>query len=743
MASLSGVRVGRILAAIGLVGVLGLVYPSAAGAELDEATARKLLAQLKSSDVKERAAAAAALARSKTPAAAERIKGLLADPDPTVRATAIRLLVYPLNDATAVEPIRKLLSDPESRVRAGALLALARLQKKAARDLVLKGLVDKDRSVRWAAGNALREVGPLDASHVPVLLECLAAGPGTPPRVSDTLAALGADVIAPALAYLRDGRFEKRYAGARAIYALMKKSAVPAESLKAAGPGLLALAGSKDPAASGLATRLLATVDPRSHEIYKARQGAGLLSEFNRTALLKRPALMESLGKFGDSRAVAPIAKTLDALLAMKARLVKPDSGRDREEVLIQRSLPGWINTGIEALGHIGGANATAMIRRYYKMGDSTMRAACIRALGQAGDRTAAAELRVVLGKSKSQDETLAAAEALALMGDMQSLERILEIAGAAGQRGYTIRRAFTGFFGPGRSVADVGARGKWRRQMPRIGAASVPLRDAIQFICEVIGANVVVNWRELAPLGIKADDVATLPSEGIPAAYALIVMITKGGGLDKIGFRLVNGTLYVTSTRHLARLPGLDQRAWQAMGNSARTALGKPVGIVAKATPLRTVLEQLASKSGVKIALAEEAKTKARLDPDARIDLVLMKLPLRDALLLAWLQGGATVNLAMSDQNGTLVVGQRASPSTAARPPDGPKTLPADPEAPTPTQRSESEKLAANKIKLADLYRQAGRLDKAKQVYQAIIKDYPNTQTAAIARKHLESMGQ
>ena len=710
-------------------------------AERDKAKAAtdaaKATEGLKDADPKKRVAAAVALALTKTPAAAERIKGLLADPDPTVRGRAAELLSYPLNDATAVEPLTKLLSDPEASVRARALLSLARLQKTAARELVLKGLLDKEQTVRWAAGNGLREVGPLDASHIPILLECMSKGVSTPPRVADTLGGLGADVIAPALAYLNSSQFDKRYAGARAISALFKKEAVSVESLRAAGPGLLVLARSKDVGANRLATDLLAKVDPGSHKIHEARKAAELLTQFNRTPLLERGRLMRALGVRGNSRAIAPIASTIDGLLAHSVSVVKAGQSIGRHYPVLHR---GYIASGIEALGNIGGPAAVVAIRRYLKMDDKTIRPACFRALGSAGDRTAMAELRPPLFKDKYEAETLAAAEALANLGDMQSLKRILEIAATTGRQGYRVRSAFAGFFGPATSPADQEARGKWRH-MVRMQFSNVPLRDVLQFISNVSGVIVVVNWRELASLGVNASDGVSPPSAEAHAGYALVAIFAKGSAVDKLGFRLINGVLYVTSAKHLARMPSLDQRAWNALAASTQAALMKPVKLTVKAIPFRLLFEYFAQQSGVKIALADGLKTKAGLDPDAKIDLALAKLPLRDVMLLVWIHGGATVNLAMCEQDGTIIVGQRTGRSTAVKPTGDPTTKPPVAKPSDPAQLSAAEKLAANKLKLADLYKQAGRLDKAKQTYQAIIKDYPRTQTAATAKGRLESM--
>jgi len=702
----------------------------------------------------------------RTPATAEKIKKLLVDPVMEVREMAAEVLGYPLKDVTAAGALRKLLSDPKPRVRGSALRALAIVSKGAARDVVLKGLVDREPVVRDSAGRGLRYVGPLDASHIPALMDALSM-PRVHFLVPSTLAKMGPAAVAPALAYLRDGKDEKRHAGARAINVLLSRGIVTAESLKAAGPGLVALAGSEHPGARLLAIDLLAKIDMdqrvtaiiaaldavsrsgvANHDIaiprsltpeQGARIDAALLSIFKRTPLLKRPVLLGAVGRRGNWRAIEPVVKTIEGF---RAYPIQPEESLTRADAARQRRLPTYIETGIETLGHIGGPKAVAAIKRYIKTDDKVMRAVCLRALGLTGEMSVAAELRDRLTREEYQDDAMAAAEGLALLGDMQSLKRILKMIGSASrQQSYAARKACVGFFGPVTTDADADARRRIGFSV-RAPFTNVPLRGAAKFIAGARTMNVVVNYRALAPLGIRAEYGVTPPVGENPAAYTFMVMLANHDTVDKLGFRWTNGVLYVTSAKHLARLPSLDKRAWDAMGASGQTALMKPVEIDAKIKPVSAVIMELARKSGVKIALADAATTEGGLDSDAKIDLVVKKLPLCDALLMAWLQGGATTHLAMVARNGTIILGPGTSGPVAVKPTGGTTTKRPAPKVPAPAAPSKNEKLAADKLKLGDLYKQVGRLDKARKIYQAIIKDYPETQTAQTAKKRLESMG-
>jgi len=83
-----------------------------------------------------------------------------------------------------------------------------------------------------------------------------------------------------------------------------------------------------------------------------------------------------------------------------------------------------------------------------------------------------------------------------------------------------------------------------------------------------------------------------------------------------------------------------------------------------------------------------------------------------------------------------------RTPASPTAKPARRPAKPPAKPKNLTTEQQAKIDKRIANKLKLADMYRQAGRADLAKKKYQEIISDHPGAKGAATARQRLESMG-
>lgn len=743
----------------------------------------------------------------------------LKDPDPAKRSAAVRLLGNSKNTGYA-EQIKELLADPQPNVRADALFSYAHLLKEAAREVVVQYLTDEDKIVRWAAGNGLLHVGALEAKHAPALLGNISVSKGTSSSstVSERLIALGADAVAPTLAYLKSEKFWEQYAGAVVAESLIDKAGIAAESFPGLGPVLLQLANSDQRAANSAAFRLLPKIDQGCYvtavlarldkpiesydppwkqlkdnlalldERNRERLASGILAKFRRLPVLRRPSLMPLVGKLGDRRAAGAVIETVEKLSALQAN---PGNMDPRERSF----LPGHIVVGImtlgeigspealpvikkhlskgdltkagssgdlaikagciNALGKIGGPEAVAIIKEYLINGFKHLKATCISALGMAGDATSAGLLRPMLD-DPSNGIRMAAAEALARMGDRQSLKRLLGMADGPDREAGALRMAFTGFFRGTKSAADERLRSRLNQRMARMDFKDINLTDVIQFCSEYRDVPIVANWNQLRALGVTETSKVSMTANNMSCTLVLLKSVAAQlAEPGKVAFRIVHGALYITSDAHSRSLPISDERAWQSLPAPLKKTLAMPVKIVAKGQPLRAVIEGIAHISGVTILLAEAPKLKAKLDPDAKVDLGLGKVPLRDALGLAWLQAGATTSLYQAITSGDLVI----TPPPSATPPKPPVPTPADPTTKTkpPTQPggpaspakepvvddSAAEKAATKLLSVADVFRESGLTSSAAKKYRAIIEKYPNTKAAEAAKGHLKAMGE
>lgn len=90
-------------------------------------------------------------------AAAERLSGMMLDPDAAVRDAAVFALVE-LGGPEAVEALAVPLQNPDPRVRQDAVLALTELESHASRALLHHALDDPDPDVRETARDALQDL---------------------------------------------------------------------------------------------------------------------------------------------------------------------------------------------------------------------------------------------------------------------------------------------------------------------------------------------------------------------------------------------------------------------------------------------------------------------------------------------------------------------------------------------------------------------------------------------------------
>jgi hypothetical protein len=70
------------------------------------------------------------------------------------------------------------------------------------------------------------------------------------------------------------------------------------------------------------------------------------------------------------------------------------------------------------------------------------------------------------------------------------------------------------------------------------------------------------------------------------------------------------------------------------------------------------------------------------------------------------------------------------------------PKAAPEPKDKPALTDADQAERTAAAKLKLAQSLLKDGKTDRAKQRFQEIVTQYPNTRAAEEAKKELEKLG-
>jgi hypothetical protein len=101
-------------------------------------------------------------------------------------------------------------------------------------------------------------------------------------------------------------------------------------------------------------------------------------------------------------------------------------------------------------------------------------------------------------------------------------------------------------------AAANRQARVALDRTIPAVTFANVTLRDAIDFLRDVSGANVHVNWKALEQAGVSADAMINVKLRQVPLRKVLNLVLSEAAGGTGLTWYLDEGVVEVT-TREIA----------------------------------------------------------------------------------------------------------------------------------------------------------------------------------------------
>jgi len=87
---------------------------------------------------------------------------------------------------------------------------------------------------------------------------------------------------------------------------------------------------------------------------------------------------------------------------------------------------------------------------------------------------------------------------------------------------------------------------------LPEVHFAGVGMNDAIDFLRDVSGANITVNWKALEESGINKDTPINIRLRSVTLRKALEMILSEAGGGDKLAYDLDQNVISIT-TRELA----------------------------------------------------------------------------------------------------------------------------------------------------------------------------------------------
>src|SRR5438128_9926561 len=95
-------------------------------------------------------------------------------------------------------------------------------------------------------------------------------------------------------------------------------------------------------------------------------------------------------------------------------------------------------------------------------------------------------------------------------------------------------------------------ARLALNRTLPQLNFAGVAFGDAIDFLRDVSGANIHVDWRALEAAGVGKDAVVNIRLRSVSMRKVLTLLLNEAGGGSLLTFYADQGVIEVT-TRELA----------------------------------------------------------------------------------------------------------------------------------------------------------------------------------------------
>jgi hypothetical protein len=93
--------------------------------------------------------------------------------------------------------------------------------------------------------------------------------------------------------------------------------------------------------------------------------------------------------------------------------------------------------------------------------------------------------------------------------------------------------------------------RTQLNQMLPEVQFSGVALGDAIDFLRDVSGANIVVNWKALEEAGVNKDSPINVRLRAVRFRKALDMVLNEAGGGDKLGYDVDQNVITIT-TREL-----------------------------------------------------------------------------------------------------------------------------------------------------------------------------------------------
>jgi hypothetical protein len=104
-------------------------------------------------------------------------------------------------------------------------------------------------------------------------------------------------------------------------------------------------------------------------------------------------------------------------------------------------------------------------------------------------------------------------------------------------------------FLGSFSATASADAtRSQLNQTLPEVQLNGVALNDAIDFLRDVSGANIFVNWKSLEEAGVAKDTPINVRLRSVKLKKALEMILTEAAGGDKLGYDVDSNVISITT---------------------------------------------------------------------------------------------------------------------------------------------------------------------------------------------------
>jgi hypothetical protein len=96
---------------------------------------------------------------------------------------------------------------------------------------------------------------------------------------------------------------------------------------------------------------------------------------------------------------------------------------------------------------------------------------------------------------------------------------------------------------------ASAGIRQQLNTTLPEVNFSGVGLTDAIDFLRDVSGANIAVNWKALEEAGVAKDTPVNVRLRRVSLRKAMEMVLSEAGGGDKLAYDTDQNVIEITTS--------------------------------------------------------------------------------------------------------------------------------------------------------------------------------------------------